>query len=104
VVGAGEDVIRWGYSLAPTAMVTCPDCAFTFDAGHTDEDGGWSCANCAETALALRVQKLRDALTDVTHTVIAETEPHVHGKPSYNMTLDHLHDVAVAAREVLYDD
>jgi rubrerythrin len=27
---------------------TCPDCAFTFGAEHTDPDGGHSCPLCAE--------------------------------------------------------
>jgi hypothetical protein len=31
--------------------VICPDCAFTFDADHYDEDGGYSCPACAEMAL-----------------------------------------------------
>lgn len=54
--------------------------------------------------LEARVRKLRDALFDVTFAVINETEGHRFGKPSYDMTLDHLHDVATAVREVLYDD
>lgn len=28
--------------------VSCPDCAFTFDAMHADEDGSYSCPLCAE--------------------------------------------------------
>lgn len=38
--------------------VSCPDCAFTFDSGHTDADGGYSCPNCAEFAL----MRERDAI------------------------------------------
>lgn len=30
--------------------VVCPACAFTFDAFHTDEGGGYSCPQCAENA------------------------------------------------------
>lgn len=55
-------------------------------------------------ALEARVQKLRDALFSVTWTVINESEGHTFGKRGYDITLDHLHDVAVSAREVLYDD
>lgn len=32
--------------------VSCPECAFTFDAFHTDVDsGGYSCTACAELRL-----------------------------------------------------
>jgi hypothetical protein len=30
--------------------VSCPECAFTFDACHEDRDGGYSCPLCAELA------------------------------------------------------
>jgi hypothetical protein len=32
-------------------MWECPECAFTFDAIHTDADGGHSCPCCAESSL-----------------------------------------------------
>lgn len=31
--------------------VVCPDCAFTFDATHTDPEGGYSCPCCEEARL-----------------------------------------------------
>lgn len=37
----GESVKLW----------QCPDCAFSFDAMHADEGGGYSCPACAETRL-----------------------------------------------------
>lgn len=42
--------------------VVCPACAFTFDACHTDEGGGYSCPVCAEIALREERGRLRDAL------------------------------------------
>lgn len=33
-------------------MVSCPGCAFTFDANHRDEDGGYSCPLCDDFDLA----------------------------------------------------
>ena len=32
-------------------LYDCPDCAFTFGAEHTDEDGGYSCPQCLEASL-----------------------------------------------------
>jgi hypothetical protein len=60
-------------------------------------------ANEHAAVLERQVRALRDALADVADTVIAETELHTFGKRSYDVTLDHLHDVAVAARSALYD-
>ena len=37
----------------------CPDCAFGFDAMHSDIDGTYSCPLCAETRLLAEVEKLR---------------------------------------------
>jgi len=36
---------------ASQAMWTCPDCAFSFAAEHTDPDGSYTCPCCAEAAL-----------------------------------------------------
>lgn len=38
--------------------VSCPDCAFTFDAVHTNDDGSYLCPVCGELALAARVEEL----------------------------------------------
>jgi hypothetical protein len=38
----------------------CPDCAFAFDAVHTDPDGGYSCPACAELVLLDRLRALTD--------------------------------------------
>ena len=41
------------------AVWSCPDCAFTFDAFHTDtETGGYSCPACAEIELRDRLQSM----------------------------------------------
>lgn len=56
---------EWAVSLG--RMVECPDCAFTFDACHTSEGGGYSCPACAEA----QVETLREALR--------ETIPYVNG-------------------------
>ena len=39
----------------PSGTWTCPDCAFSFAAEHTDAGGGYSCPVCAETRLAAEV-------------------------------------------------
>lgn len=39
-------------------LYECPECAFTFLAGHTDEGGGYSCPNCAEAKLAQQLAAL----------------------------------------------
>lgn len=70
----------------------------------TKIDGEWTYLDETVAHLEARVQNLRDALFEVTHAVISETENHTFGKPTYDMTLDHLHDVATGARQVLYDD
>lgn len=44
---------------------------------------------------------VREALERLSRVVIQETEGHRFGTPSYDMTLDHLHDEAVAARAAL---
>jgi len=45
--------------------VECPDCAFTFDAAHEDEGGGYSCPLCSEIALQAEVERLREALDSI---------------------------------------
>ena len=43
----------WDSALSAAPQLRqCPDCMFTFDATHTDEDGGYSCPNCAEERLS----------------------------------------------------
>lgn len=38
---------------------TCPECAFSFDATHVDESGGYSCPCCAEARLTAELAKAR---------------------------------------------
>jgi len=46
---------------------SCPNCAFTFDAGHDNADGsGYSCPVCAEARLTKEVAELRQVLADDT--------------------------------------
>jgi hypothetical protein len=54
---------------------SCPDCAFTFDAMHTDADGGYSCPACAETRLAAQLAAVRSEgdLLGEAWTVIANS-------------------------------
>lgn len=40
---------------------TCPNCAFSFDAVHKNEDGGYSCPNCEEARLRAEVERLKKA-------------------------------------------
>ena len=42
-----------------TKLHTCPDCAFTFDAIHTDEGGGYSCPCCAEAGLTAQLTEMQ---------------------------------------------
>lgn len=42
--------------------VSCPDCAFTFDAFHEDASGGYSCPACAEARLTAEVARLAVAV------------------------------------------
>ena len=52
--------------------VSCPDCAFTFDSAHTDQDGGYSCPCCAEAALVARLaeaERVRGAAQDFIDTM-----------------------------------
>lgn len=44
------DELRAALASAPQ-LWQCPDCAFSFDAMHADEGGGYSCPACAETRL-----------------------------------------------------
>jgi hypothetical protein len=60
--------------------VVCPACAFTFDAGHTDVDGGGhSCPACAELALGRALEALeRLAAGDRTPYVLYQTSAPLH--------------------------
>lgn len=58
---------RWELERDVTCVV-CPDCAFTFDGSHMDEDGGFSCPNCAEA----RMERQRDALLKVARMALEE--------------------------------
>jgi hypothetical protein len=47
-------------------LYSCPECCFTFDASHTNEDGGgYSCPVCAELKLTALVERLEGALQRV---------------------------------------
>jgi hypothetical protein len=41
----GNDGREWNRQPG-VDCVECPDCGFTFDAAHRDEDGTYSCPNC----------------------------------------------------------
>lgn len=47
------------------------------------------------------VGEVRVALEELSRVVIQESEGHTFGTPNYDMTLDHLHDMAVSARTAL---
>jgi hypothetical protein len=65
-----------------TALWSCPDCAFTFDAMHTDPDGGYTCPACEELRLegdltvaiqeAQQLRAQRQAVLDLCDELIAE--------------------------------
>jgi hypothetical protein len=66
-----------------TTLWSCPDCAFTFDAVHTDGGGataGYSCPACAETRLAAQLAA-SPSTPEVTHRLqrctvcIVEVDP-----------------------------
>lgn len=45
------------------SLWSCPNCAFTFDAGHDNTDGsGCSCPVCAEAKLTAEIDRLRAAV------------------------------------------
>jgi len=44
------------------ALWECPDCAFGFDAQHTDQNGGYSCPACAEHELGKQVAALAEVI------------------------------------------
>ena len=54
---------EWDRAVAVTC-VECPKCAFTFDATHEDEDGGYSCPQCDQLALQAENERLREALRE----------------------------------------
>lgn len=65
VVPDHPDPSEWQIEAGVTC-VACPDCAFTFDAVHIDQNGGYSCPSCAEARQAADLSRLReerDALT-----------------------------------------
>ena len=39
--------------------VSCPNCAFTFDACHEDRDGGYTCPVCREIELTKALEEIR---------------------------------------------
>ena len=41
---------------------SCPECAFTFDAMHTEQDGSYSCPACAEQRLRVSLEACVTAL------------------------------------------
>lgn len=43
---------------------SCPACAFTFDAVHTEQDGSYSCPACAEKRLSEALEACAAALED----------------------------------------
>lgn len=66
------------------------------------ELGGGAVVQWDDSAACIaRIDELEIALEDITRVVISETEGHTFGKSGYDITLDHLHDMAVAAREHL---
>lgn len=91
------------------AVTDRPQCCWTHceneqGAGTWTEINGETLPVCEEHwfgNLARERRMLREALEDVTRQVINETEHHTFGKPAYDMTMDHLHDVAVTARKAL---
>ena len=44
----------------PPPMWVCPVCTFSFHIDHTDEDGGYSCPECAEAVLKNKIEELED--------------------------------------------
>lgn len=56
---------------------------------------------CSEEGAA-EIVRLRQALFDVAWAVKSETEGYTFGKPSYDSTLDHLHECAEVALDSMY--
>ena len=52
-----SDPTEW--AIDTVTCVSCPACAFTFDAVHSDADGGYSCPACAEVRLKAELDRLR---------------------------------------------
>ena len=59
VVPDHPDPSEWQIEAGVTC-VACPDCAFTFDAVHIDQNGGYSCPSCAEARQAADLSRLRE--------------------------------------------
>jgi hypothetical protein len=53
-----------GAEMTNAAMWECPECCFRFDAGHTNQNGGYSCPVCSESALRAYAVQLRSVLLD----------------------------------------
>jgi hypothetical protein len=53
-----EEWLREGH----VDCVSCPVCAFTFDACHEDQGGGYSCPLCVELRLQEQLQTAQDSL------------------------------------------
>lgn len=47
------------------------------------------------------LDRVREALEEVTRIVMQESESHRFGRRGYDATLDHLHDVAATCRKAL---
>jgi len=58
---SAEDV-REAWEQSTELCVSCPNCAFTFDSTHTDQDGGYSCPLCAEIHLEARLAEIEQDL------------------------------------------
>ena len=57
----------WLEATQMTRLVSCPKCAFTFDADHTDQDGGYSCPCCCAEARVEELKRDRDAALADSH-------------------------------------
>lgn len=79
------------FQVSGVKCVACPECAFTFDRGHEDVDGGYSCPCCAELRLRLLLQDIgHELLQAEVHCPCGArpespaTHPHVTGCPIGN--------------------
>jgi hypothetical protein len=59
-----EELERENAALKERKLWSCPDCAFSFDAMHVDESGGYSCPVCAEARLEQENVVLKRAIED----------------------------------------
>src|SRR5215471_4083938 len=65
---------EWTLLLA-RSCVECPDCAFGFDSVHTDEDGGYSCPQCAYLAQAEQLRELREVTQRAERQLASDPAP-----------------------------